>query len=409
MSFDEALPEGTVVGEFEIRRVLGYGGFGIVYEAYEPMLDRRVALKEFFLRGFSRRDGATVTPVNTEEAKEMFDSGLTRFVREARLLSMLNERTRSDGSLVAVYRVFQAHGTAFMAMRLYEGGTLKQWVKDDPARVTEGWLVRVLTRLLDALDGLHSLPGENLVHRDVSPDNIILQPDGTPVLLDFGATRKANDAQTSLIFKPGYSPIEQYTDALPQGPWTDLYALCVLRRHGPGTHAGHRPARRRQLPARQRGGCRSLLAGLPGPDRPGHGRAAGPALPQLHRVAPGTGPPGVRRRPHAADRAAGGRLATLCRTLRGTFRRTPRRTPLHSRSRARRDLARRPPRRIDAGCCCPVWRSDAAGRRDDPGDRRPAHGGRPQRRQRPSAGGSGPLDAPGSGRSTRGAQRLGPR
>jgi hypothetical protein len=139
---------------------------------------------------------------------------------------MLNERTRSDGSLVAVYRVFQANGTAFMAMKLYEGGTLKQWVKEDPSRVSEAWLVRVLVRLLDALDGLHSLPGENLVHRDVSPDNIILQPDGTPVLLDFGATRKANDAQTSLIFKPGYSPIEQYTDSLPQGPWTDLYALC---------------------------------------------------------------------------------------------------------------------------------------------------------------------------------------
>jgi serine/threonine protein kinase len=224
--FDDALPPGTVVGEFEIRRVLGYGGFGIVYEAYEAMLDRRVALKEFFLRGFSRRDGSTVTPLHTEEAKEMFESGVNRFVREARLLSMLNERTRSDGSLVAVYRVFQANGTAFMAMKLYEGGTLKQWVKEDPSRVSEAWLVRVLVRLLDALDGLHSLPGENLVHRDVSPDNIILQPDGTPVLLDFGATRKANDAQTSLIFKPGYSPIEQYTDSLPQGPWTDLYALC---------------------------------------------------------------------------------------------------------------------------------------------------------------------------------------
>jgi serine/threonine protein kinase len=224
--FDDALPEGTVVGEFEIRRVLGYGGFGIVYEAYEPMLDRRVALKEFFLRGYSRRDGTVVTPLNTEEAGEMFESGVNRFVREARLLSMLNERTRSDGSLVAVYRVFRANGTAFMAMKLYEGGTLKQWVKEDPSRVTEAWLVRVLSRLLDALEGLHSLPGENLVHRDVSPDNIILQPDGTPVLLDFGATRKANDAQTSLIFKPGYSPIEQYTDSLPQGPWTDLYALC---------------------------------------------------------------------------------------------------------------------------------------------------------------------------------------
>ncbi|WP_395698972.1 protein kinase domain-containing protein [Aquabacterium sp.] len=224
MALRDTLPAGTVVGEFEIRRVLGQGGFGIVYEAYEPMLDRRVALKEYFLQGFSRREGLDVLPAEADSV-EMFNSGMSRFIREARLLSMLNERTRADGSLVAVYRVFQAQRTAFMAMKLYEGQTLRQEVLAKPEIVTEPWLVSLLLRMLDALHALHSLEGENLVHRDVSPDNIILQPDGRPVLLDFGATRKASDAQTSLIYKPGYSPIEQYTDAIKQGPWTDIYAL----------------------------------------------------------------------------------------------------------------------------------------------------------------------------------------
>ncbi|MBI5258909.1 MAG: DUF4384 domain-containing protein [Burkholderiales bacterium] len=224
MSIRDCLPVGTVVGEFEIRRILGQGGFGIVYEAYEAMLDRRVALKEYFLQGFSRREGLEVVPVDAD-AVAMFNSGMARFIREARLLSMLNERTRTDGSLVAVYRVFQAHSTAFMAMKLYEGQTLRQVVMAAPDRVTEPWLTHLLLRMLDALNALHSLPGENLVHRDVSPDNIIIQPDGAPVLLDFGATRKVDEAVTSLIYKPGYSPIEQYTDTIAQGPWTDLYAL----------------------------------------------------------------------------------------------------------------------------------------------------------------------------------------
>jgi hypothetical protein len=225
MTAHDALPIGTVIGDFEIRKVLGKGGFGIVYEAYEPPLDRRVALKEYFLQGFSRRDGLDVFP-RDEESVAMFESGMARFIREARLLSMLNERTRTDGSLVAVYRVFQAHRTAFMAMKLYEGQTLRRVVQADPAIVTEPWLTSLLRRMLDALQALHSLPGENLVHRDVSPDNIVIQPDGTPVLLDFGATRNVTDKMTSLIYKPGYSPIEQYTDAIAQGPWTDLYALC---------------------------------------------------------------------------------------------------------------------------------------------------------------------------------------
>lgn len=243
-------PPGTRVGEFELIRVLGQGGFGIVYEAHEPTLDRRVALKEYFPAGVAHRDGLTVG-CGEGESREQFEAGLARFVREARLLALLNERARQSASLVAVYRVFQANGTAYMAMKLYDGKTLRRTVAGQTAPVSEPWLIGVLLRVLDALEALHSLAAESLVHRDVSPDNIILEPDGNPVLLDFGATRKATDAQTSMIYKPGYSPLEQYTEAQPLGPWTDLYALCAT--------AYFAIARRSPVPAIDR------YAGVPAP------------------------------------------------------------------------------------------------------------------------------------------------
>lgn len=226
MSSALALPAGTQVGGLLIQRVLGRGGFGIVYEARDPDLDRDVALKEFFMSNYARREGTAVLPVDAS-AGEILEQGKARFLREARLLAMLHERARvQTGSLLIVHRVLQANQTAYMVMKLYQGPTFGALVRQDPSVVTQSWLTPLLLRVLDALDALHSLPNENLVHRDVSPDNIIVQPDGTPVLLDFGATRSSADKMTAVIVKEGYSPIEQYTDLHPQGPWTDLYALC---------------------------------------------------------------------------------------------------------------------------------------------------------------------------------------
>lgn len=225
MSPEDALPAGTRIGDFEIRRVIGWGGSGIVYEAYDPGLDRVVALKELFLSGHARRNGLEVEPAKPSSVA-VCDAGKARFLREARLLAMLHERASGTASLVIVHRVLQQNRTAYMAMKLYSGDTLRTVIARDPMRVTQSWLISLLLKLLDALEALHTVPGEELVHRDVSPDNIILQPDGVPVLLDFGATRSTKGEITAMIFKPGFSPIEQYTDNYPQGPWTDLYALC---------------------------------------------------------------------------------------------------------------------------------------------------------------------------------------
>lgn len=226
MSSAAALPPGTEVGGLLIQRVLGRGGFGIVYEAHDPDLDRKVALKEYFLSNYARREGAAVVPIDATMG-EFLDQGKARFMREARLLALLQERAHvQTGSLVVVHRALQANQTAYMVMKLYQGPTLGARVRQNPNAVTQAWLTRVLLRVLDALEALHSLPNENLVHRDVSPDNIIVQPDDTPVLLDFGATRGIAAELTSVIVKEGYSPIEQYTDLHPHGPWTDLYALC---------------------------------------------------------------------------------------------------------------------------------------------------------------------------------------
>ncbi|MDE2456457.1 MAG: serine/threonine protein kinase, partial [Burkholderiales bacterium] len=231
MKAGPGLPIGTTVGELVIRDGIGRGGFGLVYEAYDPGLDITVALKEYFLYEYSRREGLAVVPFD-DAAAEIFEAGKSRFLREARLLAMLHERSRQAAhSLVLVHRVFQANETVYMVMKRYHGQTIRQFLHERPGAVSQDWLVALMLRILDALEALHTLPGERLIHRDVSPDNIILQPDGAPVLLDFGATRDWASEMTALIFKPGFSPIELYTDAYASGPWTDLYSLCAVAYH----------------------------------------------------------------------------------------------------------------------------------------------------------------------------------
>jgi serine/threonine protein kinase len=224
-NWSHVLAIGTRLGEFEITNVIGEGGFGIVYLAFDHQLERRVALKEYMPSSMATRskDSATIS-VKYDHQQEFFHAGLRSFVNEARLLAQFDHV-----ALVKVHRFWEANNTAYMVMPFYEGPTLRSALKQMALPPDETWLLELLMPLLDALNLLHDA---QCFHRDIAPDNILLTPAG-PLLLDFGAARRvlgaANQALT-VILKPGYAPIEQYGEvaSMAQGPWTDIYALCCV-------------------------------------------------------------------------------------------------------------------------------------------------------------------------------------
>lgn len=221
----DALPIGAMLAEFEILGLLGVGGFGMVYRAYDHSLHRTVAIKEYMPAAIVGRAAGTSLTVRSSVDQSSFSAGLTSFVAEARLLARFDHP-----SLVKVYRFWEANNTAYMAMPLYVGMTLKQARSQMQSPPTEAWLRAVLWSVLEALKVLHE---SNTLHRDISPDNIFLQDVGPPVLLDLGSARRAildTSQKHTAVMKVNYAPIEQYADAvdLIQGPWTDLYSLAAV-------------------------------------------------------------------------------------------------------------------------------------------------------------------------------------
>jgi serine/threonine protein kinase len=223
--FGHTLAEGTMLGEFEITGLIGEGGFGIVYLAFDPTLQREVAVKEYMPSALASRGNGNVTVApKSARHRETFEAGLKSFVNEARLLARFDHP-----ALVKVYRFWEAHGTAYMVMPYYQGPTLKQALAELPLPPSEMALRNWLAPLLDALATMHAA---QCYHRDIAPDNILLTPGG-PLLLDFGAARRVVGDLThalTVVLKPGYAPIEQYGEAgsMTQGPWTDLYALASV-------------------------------------------------------------------------------------------------------------------------------------------------------------------------------------
>ena len=223
----QGLPAGHRLHEFEIVRIVGVGGFSIVYLALDHQLHRHVALKEYIPGALAVRVADHQVTAVSERDRETFRLGLGSFVNEARLLAAFDHP-----SLLKVYRFWEQNGTAYMVMPYYAGPTLKAVLQAQTAPPDEAWLKRLLEPLLDALQTLHA---GNCFHRDISPDNILmLGPQMTPLLLDFGAARRVigNAAQAlTAILKPGFAPIEQYagtTSSTRQGAWTDVYAVCAV-------------------------------------------------------------------------------------------------------------------------------------------------------------------------------------
>jgi non-specific serine/threonine protein kinase len=222
------LPAGTRIAEFQITDLIGEGGFGIVYRAYDTALQRDVALKEFMPAALAGRvHGGTRVAIRSAEHQAKFEGGLRSFAKEARLLAQF-----SHPSLVKVYRLLEANATAYMVMRFYPGQTLAQRMSSLSAGLDEAKIAQTILPVLNALELLHQ---DQVFHRDVSPDNIVLSESGA-VLLDFGSARQiVGDSVQAItaVLKPTYSPVEQYiTDgSMRQGAWTDVYAVGAVLYH----------------------------------------------------------------------------------------------------------------------------------------------------------------------------------
>ena len=225
--FPDALPIGTRLGDFTVTKVLGLGGFGIVYMAHDKALERTVAIKEYLPITIAGRASAQTVLVRSTHQLDTYTSGLQSFMREARLQARF-----SHPAMLEVYQVWEQNGTAYMAMRYYPGHSLRDLRYDVQGSqlFDEASIKRIMWPVFDALEELHA---ESILHRDVSPDNILIMPSGAPVLLDFGSARMVvAGAEQSLttVLKPGYAPLEQYADdgGMVQGPWTDVYGLGAV-------------------------------------------------------------------------------------------------------------------------------------------------------------------------------------
>lgn len=197
----------------------------MVYRGYDHSLHRAVAIKEYMPSALVGRATDLQVSARSSADTQSYLTGLASFMAEARLLAQFDHP-----SLVKVYRVWEENNTAYMAMPLYSGMTLKQARQLMSGPPPEDWLRAILWSVLEALKVLHAA---GTLHRDVSPDNIFLQDVGPPVLLDLGAARRAvfdSSRKHTAILKVNYAPIEQYADAhdMKEGPWTDLYALGAV-------------------------------------------------------------------------------------------------------------------------------------------------------------------------------------
>ena len=217
------LPPGTVLaGRYLLGRVLGEGGFGITYIGCDTRLELRVAVKEYFPGNHVARNCAASLAVTCYEgvAGRGFEKGRERFIREARTMAKMDKTPQ----IVAVRDFFQENNTAYIVMEYVDGTTFKELVAQKGGRLSTGELLPMVEPLFGALDTMHQ---QGLIHRDISPDNLMLE-NGMVRLLDFGCAReseKGNETMT-IVLKQGYSPVEQYQHK-GQGPWTDVYSLAA--------------------------------------------------------------------------------------------------------------------------------------------------------------------------------------
>ena len=209
-------------GRSLVGKALGAGGFGITYIGYDLKLNSKVAVKEFYMSGgVSRTDSLTVAPTDkTFEAP--FNKGKERFLDEAKILAQFID----EPNIVNVRDFFEENGTAYIVMEYLDGEDLNHYLKKHGAQDFDSTMAMLEPAML-ALDKVHK---KGLIHRDISPSNIMLLKDGSVKVLDFGTARTQSvfgEKSLSIMLKPGYAPEEQYRTHGQQGPWTDVYAMSA--------------------------------------------------------------------------------------------------------------------------------------------------------------------------------------
>ena len=221
------LPVGTVLrDQYLIGKVLGQGGFGITYLGWDINLDIPVAIKEYYPTGIVNRENTISNAVSVMTGSEDtgFAENKARFLREAQTLAKLEDVPE----VVLVKNFFAENNTAYIIMGYVKGITLQEHIRRSGGKLSVEETFRILMPIMDAMDKVHAM---GLVHRDISPDNIMIQPDGKPRLIDFGAAHEttcgASAKSTQAVLKHGYAPIEQYQRKGNLGPWTDVYAMCA--------------------------------------------------------------------------------------------------------------------------------------------------------------------------------------
>ena len=220
-----ALPAGSQLNDLQIENVLGHGGFGITYKAWDRYLEQYVAVKEYLPNEIATRvRDYSVRPQSTAD-RGHFEWGLERFLDEARILNRFEHP-----NILRVIRFFEAHQTAYMVTRYEEGRTFTVYLEELGRAPSETELRLILMPLLDGLETVHDA---DFLHRDIKPGNIyICSSANRPVLIDFGSARQSLGSRTksmTSILTPGYAPFEQYTPSgKRQGAWTDIYSMAAV-------------------------------------------------------------------------------------------------------------------------------------------------------------------------------------
>jgi len=212
----------TFIAEYQVIRNLGQGGFGTTYLCRDRNLGRECVIKEYSPHHLVQRQSDGSLKPKAMQYHGAFKTGLKRFLDEARRLAIFNHP-----NIAHIYRYFEENDTAYFVMDYEAGISLREILSQRAGQFEEPEIEAIVIPLCDGLEQLHKY---DLIHRDIKPDNIIIRPNGTPVLIDFGAVIDLNELDNmhvEVIATPSYAPIEQYDSRFPQGPWIDIYALAA--------------------------------------------------------------------------------------------------------------------------------------------------------------------------------------